>query len=92
MKVICINNSHPIHPDKMTAADMIFEGEIYTVDTIIYNGDAQYYHLAERKRDRDRVQYLSTRFVPLTGPGEDELEENVSLEEMIPHANLEVIE
>lgn len=92
MKVICINNSNPIHADKMTVADMIYEGEIYTVDTIIYNGGAQYYHLAERKRDHDRVQYLSTRFVPLTGRGEDELEENVSLEEMIPHANLEVIE
>lgn len=67
---------------------MIYEGEIYTVDTIIYNGDVQYYHLAKRKRGHDRVQYLATRFVPLTGPGENELEEEVSLEELVPQSNL----
>lgn len=81
MKVICIDNSNPLNPEKLQEGDMIYVGEIYTVEGILYQDNLQFYTLVERNRLINRVRYLASRFVPLSG--EDEVETAEQDEECI---------
>lgn len=64
-------------PERLVETDMVYVGDIYTVDHIIYRDNLQFYTLAERNRFFDRVQYLSTRFVPLTETEDEEESEEI---------------
>lgn len=66
MRVICIDNSKPLQPQRLFADDWIYEGEVYTVLHEIQKPKGLFYILAERFINGRVVLYLANRFVPLS--------------------------
>ena len=63
MKVLCIDNSNPIHGKKLDPEEWVEEGKIYTVVDAQRNGYGLFYMLAEKRKV---VSYHSRRFIPVS--------------------------
>lgn len=66
MKVICIDNSNPLQPERLFSDDWIFEGEIYTVLFEVEQPWGLFYILSERCTENRTVLYQACRFIPLS--------------------------
>ena len=73
MKVICIDNKNPQHPELLTLKDWIYEGEVYTVTVERICVDGKFYLLAERDFGNESAQYNCKRFIPLSEKDEMEM-------------------
>jgi hypothetical protein len=69
MRVLCIDATNPLEPDKLSKHDWIYEGEIYTVKTSFGMNKNIFYLLVERPG----VNYLAKRFIPLEDDDCEEL-------------------
>ena len=70
MRVLCIDNLHPLQPDGLRPADKIREGEVYHVIEQVTIGEHLFFLLAEKLKATRAVLYKSTRFLPCMGEGE----------------------
>lgn len=66
MRVICIDNSKPLQPDRLFSDDWIYEGEVYNVIHEVQKPEGLFYILAERFIDGRVVLYMAKRFIPLS--------------------------
>jgi hypothetical protein len=70
MRVLCIDNLHPLQPDGLRPADKIREGEVYHVIEQVTIGEQLFFLLAEKLKATRAVLYKATRFLPCMGEGE----------------------
>lgn len=70
MRVLCIDNLHPLQPDGIRPADKIREGEVYHVIEQVRLGEQLFYLLAEKLKATRAVLYKATRFLPCMGDGD----------------------
>ena len=64
MRVLCIDNLHPLQPDGLRPTDKIREGEVYHVVEQITIGEHLFFLLAEKLKATRAVLYKATRFLP----------------------------
>ncbi len=70
MRVLCIDNLHPLQPAGLRPADKIREGEVYHVIEQVTIGEHLFFLLAEKLKATRAVLYKATRFHPCMGEGE----------------------
>jgi hypothetical protein len=71
MRVLCIDATNPLEPEKLEIADWIYEGETYTVSAGFGMNKQLFYLLVEKPG----VNYLAKRFIPVAGNVDEETAE-----------------